>query len=334
MLNVGVIGLGVGARHVRAYERNPDCRVAAACDLSAGVLREFEAAHPGVRTTDRPEDILEDNGIQLVSIASYDDAHAAQVEAALARGKHVFVEKPLCLFPEEAARIRRLLKARPDLRLSSNLNLRTCPRFQKLKDRVAQGELGDLFYLEADYLWGRKEKITDGWRGRMNYYSLVLGASVHMVDLLLWLTGRRPVDVVAQGNRIATRGSGFRFDDFNVMLLRFDDGLAAKVMSSGGCVHPHFHRLRVYGTRETFIHDSTGAARITSSRPGDPSGAVEGDYPAREEKGRIIDSFVESILHPAAAAQVTGDEVFDAMSVCFAAIRALESGERVKIEYL
>ena len=40
------------------------------------------------------------------------------------------------------------------------------------------------------------------------------------------------------------------------------------------------------------------------------------------------------VLHPAAAAQVTGDEVFDAMSVCFAAIRALESGERVKIEYL
>ena len=193
--------------------------------------------------------------------------------------------------------------------------------------------MGDLFYLEADYLWGRKEKLTDGWRGRMDYYSLVLGASVHLVDLLLWLTGKKPVDVVSLGNRIALRPGGFRFDDFNVMLLRFEDGLVAKVMASGGCVHPHFHRLLAYGTRETFIHDLLGAGRLTSANPDIAPEEIEGDYPARNEKGNIINSFVASIVDPRQAPMVTEADVFNALNVCFAANESLEEGERVEIRY-
>ena len=325
--------MGVGMRHVQAYEQNPSCQVTAVCDISTEVLGEFRAGHPGIRAVSQPAEILDDEAIQLVSIASYDDAHAAQVERALSRGKHVFVEKPLCLFPGEAARIRCRLAEHPGLRLSSNLNLRTCPRFRGLKERLHRGELGDLFYLEADYLWGRKEKLTDGWRGRMDYYSLVLGASVHMVDLLLWLTGKKPVDVVSLGNRIALRPGGFRFDDFNVMLLRFEDGLVAKVMASGGCVHPHFHRLLAYGTRETFIHDLLGAGRLTSANPDIAPEEIEGDYPARNEKRNIIDSFVASIVDPRQASMVTEADVFNALNVCFAANESLEEGERVEIRY-
>lgn len=333
-LNVGVIGLGVGAHHVRAYERNPACCLKVVCDLSADVLDKFRATHPGVATTTEAGRVLADETIQLVSIASYDNDHAAQVEQALAHGKHVLVEKPICLLPEEAARIRQRLRENPKLRLSSNLNLRTCPRFITLKDRLAQGDLGRLFHLDADYLWGRKEKLTAGWRGRLDHYSIILGASVHMVDLVLWLTGRRPVDVMSCGNRIAIQDSACRADDFNVMILRFEDGLVAKVMSSGGCVHPHFHRLRAYGTRETFIHDTLASGRLTSAVPGVAPLEVAGDYPASDRKGEIIDSFVASILDGKCRAMVTEADVFDAMSVCFAAQEALARGERVTIRYL
>lgn len=333
-LNVGVIGLGVGYHHVRAYQQSSLCRVVAVCDQSEEMRRRFAEKHPDIPVVATATEILEDPKIHIVSVASYDDAHADQVERALRSGKHVFVEKPLCLHREEAVRIRSVLRENAGLRLSSNLNLRTCPRFAHLRERMGRSELGEIFYLEADYLWGRREKLTDGWRGRLPYYSIILGASIHMVDLLLWLVGRRPVEVVSMGNRIATAGTGFRFDDFNVMLIRWENGLVAKVMSSGGCVHPHFHRLWVYGTAETFIHDSLASGRVVSPDPARPPEVVEGDYPAREHKGRLILSFVESIAEPSHASLVSEEDVFNALSVCFAAIDSLQSGTVVRIEYL
>ena len=44
----------------------------------------------------------------------------------------------------------------------------------------------------CDYLYGRLQKITDDWRSRVADYSVMLGGGVHMVDLMLWLTGQRP----------------------------------------------------------------------------------------------------------------------------------------------
>ena len=54
---------------------------------------------------------------------------------------------------------------------------------------MAAGDLGRVYYMEADYNYGRIHKIVDGWRGAIDYYSVFLGGAVHMVDLLLWLTG-------------------------------------------------------------------------------------------------------------------------------------------------
>ncbi|MGH3051197.1 MAG: Gfo/Idh/MocA family protein, partial [Gaiellaceae bacterium] len=95
MLRVAVVGLGVGEAHAATYARLPDCELAALCDVDAARLGEVAAQHPGVRTTVDPDELLTDPEIDAVSIASYDDAHFAQVRTALAHGKHVFVEKPL-----------------------------------------------------------------------------------------------------------------------------------------------------------------------------------------------------------------------------------------------
>ena len=54
-----------------------------------------------------------------------------------------------------------------------------------MRELIAAGELGELFHLEGDYDYGRRHKLTDGWRGRIPYYSVVLGGAIHMVDLLL-----------------------------------------------------------------------------------------------------------------------------------------------------
>ena len=137
----------------------------AVSDIDPVRLAEVGARHPALRLEPDPDALLDDPGIDVVSIASYDDAHFAQVSRALRNGKHVFVEKPLCLDPDEARELHELRAAHPRLRMSSNLPLRLCPRFLAVRDALAAGRLGRIYYVEADYEYGRLWKLTEGWRG-------------------------------------------------------------------------------------------------------------------------------------------------------------------------
>ncbi|SVE23591.1 uncharacterized protein METZ01_LOCUS476445, partial [marine metagenome] len=95
----------VGESHIAGYESHPHCTVAKLCELSKEVLEEVGSRHQGKLLTTDPEDIICDPDIDIVSIASYDDCHKDQVITSLQNGKHVFVEKPLCLNSRELSSI-------------------------------------------------------------------------------------------------------------------------------------------------------------------------------------------------------------------------------------
>jgi predicted dehydrogenase len=330
-LRAGIIGLGVGQRHVDAYRRHPACEVAVLCDVAGDRLRAAAARHPDLDVVADPGAVLADPRINLVSIASWDDAHAGQVLEALDQGKHVFVEKPLCRTADEARRIRTALRARPDLRLSSNLVLRASPRFRLVRGMIAGGEFGDLFHLEGEYNYGRLHKLTHGWRGSQQDYSVVLGGAVHLVDLLLWLTGRRVTEVAAFGNGIAS-GSRFAGDDMVAALLRFEDGVTATLTANFGCVRPHGHGLVVCGTTATFVNDHPHG-RLYASRDADVAPQpVTAPHPGAG-KGDLIGSFVDHVLGTGPPA-VTADDVFAAMAVCLAIDEARRCGAVVPVEAL
>lgn len=324
-LRAAVIGLGVGEQHALAYEAHPDCALVAICDLDADRLATVAKRFPGVCTTTDAAELIASPEIDVVSIASYDDCHYEQAKAAIEASKHVFVEKPLCLRPEEADTLRALLRSRPELVLTSNLLLRTSPRFVQLKELIDAGRLGELFYVEGDYDYGRLHKVTDGWRGDLPYYSVVLGGGVHVVDLLLWLTGDRVVDVFAAGNKIASRGSKFRFNDLVVATLRFEGGLLGKVTTNFGCVMPHFHGLTVFGTEGTFVNGLEHATLFTASG----QERLDAAYPG-VGKGDLVHSFIDAVLGQGAPV-VTAAEVFATMDVCLAIEEAMRTESRVSV---
>ncbi|SMP82974.1 Predicted dehydrogenase [Desulfonatronum zhilinae] len=333
-IKAAVIGLGVGAHQARCLSTHPDCELAWLCDLDGDRLSALGAELPEARLTSLDQDVLSDPDIDLVCVASYDEAHHCQVVSALEHGKNVYVEKPMCLSREETLHIRSALRARPDLRLSSNLVLRTTPLFGRVRSAIQSQELGEVYHLEADYLWGRKEKIISGWRAEAGFYSIIHGAAVHMVDLLLWITGKRPVTVQALGSRIAAVGSKQRHNDFAVLLLGFADQTSAKISAHGGCVHPHFHALKVFGTRSTFLHETSGTVWIDSSDLAQPLRPEHDGYPAKQHRGQALISFVDALFKNKSQALVPQEDVFAAMSVCLAAEQAVQSGKIVDIEYL
>jgi predicted dehydrogenase len=271
----------------------------------------------------------------VISVASYDDAHYEQIRLALEHGKHEFAEKPLVLHENEAVEVARLLRQRTELRLSSNLPLRLSPRFIRVREQVAAGALGELFHLEGDYDYGRRHKLTDGWRGQIPYYSVMLGGGIHMVDLLMWIGDVRVVEVVAAaGNSIATAGSAFAHPSFVTTLLRTDAGPLIKINANLGCVARHFHAVRIYGTAGTFVNGLPDGALYRPAPPPEEAvvTAVNDPYPG-VAKGDLIESFVESIL-TGAEAQVTAQEAFASLSVCLAVERSLADGGPVAVEYL
>lgn len=331
-VRAGVIGLGVGERHILGYQAHPDCEVVAICDIDPDKLAEVAARHPGPRPLLDPAELLGDPTIDAVSICSYDDAHHGQIVAALEAGKHVFVEKPVCLLRSELDDIHARLAARPDLRFSSNLILRRAPRFVELRAMIAAGALGRVYQIEGDYNYGRLRKITEGWRGRLPDYSVTLGGGVHLIDLMMWLTGARVAEVAAFGARIATEGAGLPFDDTVTAALRFENGAIGKVSANFGCVYPHFHRLSVYGTEATFENDIGGGRLFTSRDPAEAPRVIDSPYPGAQ-KGDMLAAFVDAILGGRDEPEVPVVDVFAAMSVCLAIGDALHAGATRSVRY-
>lgn len=331
MLRVGVLGLGVGEQHVEAFRAHPDCQVVAVADPDEAKLAMAAQKWPDIARHAQPDTVIDDAAIDVVCVASPDDKHYAQIVRSLRAGKHVFAEKPLCLFEEHTQAIWQLLQGAPGLRLSSNTVLRRSPRFRDLRARIERGDLGDVYMVDADYNYGRLWKLTEGWRGGIKDYSVMLGGGVHVVDLAMWLTSRRIVEVHAFGSDIASRGSRFIGSDVIVATVKFEDGAVGKIAANFGCVEPHFHRLSVYGTQATF-ENARGAARLYRSRdPQDKPEELATAYPA-VAKGALIPSFVDAILRNGKA-DVDENEVFETMAVCHAIDRSLARGAPVKVSY-
>lgn len=330
ILKVGVIGLGVGERHVVAYQAEPDVVVRAVCDIDPAKLAEVgDRCGIGLRHTDYRR-ITEDPEIDVVSICSFDDAHAEQALSAFRNGKHVMVEKPVVLHRRDAER---LLRAQQDSGrlLTSNLILRRSPRFLNLKRRMDAGDFGEIVSIEGDYLHDILWKITEGWRGRMDFYSVVYGGGVHLIDLMRWLLGQEVVEVCAMGNRIFSRDSAYRYDDTIAALLRFERGTLGKSMTSLGARRTKFHGLNVYGTRMSFVNDLPHAKFFTGDRLEDEF-MDETPYPAIE-KGDLLPGFLAAI-RSGGEPPVGVQDVFRVMDVCFAVHDATLTNSTVKVAYM
>jgi predicted dehydrogenase len=328
-LKVGVIGLGVGAQHLAGFDGDDRCEVVAVCDLDARRLEDV--SRPGLATTTDAGELLGDPELDIVSIASYDDAHFAQALTALDHGKHVFVEKPLCRTSDELRALSRALDKRPDLVLASNLVLRAAPLYRFARDEVTRGALGTLYAFDGDYLYGRLHKISEGWRGDVDDYSVMLGGGVHVVDLMLWITGERPSRAAAVGNRISTEGTKFRYDDFVAATFEFPSGLVGRITANFGSVHAHQHVVRLFGTEATLIYDDAGPRLHRSRDPDVPVQRLDlAALPA--SKAELIPEFVQRVVEGDADRASTRHEL-DVVSACIAADRALAEGGAVDIEY-
>lgn len=331
-LGVAVIGLGIGEKHVWAYQKDSRCEVRWVLDHDTAKAKTL-ADETGAGVGSSYEAVLDDQDVQIISIASFDDDHASQITQALNAGKHIFVEKPLCQTLEQLKEIQKVWsRQNGKLKLASNLILRAARVYQWLEEKIQAGEFGEIYSFDGEYLYGRLHKITEGWRSEVENYSVIEGGGIHMIDLMLWLTGERPQSVVSMGNRISTEGTKFRYNDFVASTLQMESGLVSRIVANFGSVHRHQHIVRVYGTKGTFIYDDMGA-RVHWTRDEDKKAEMLSMSTLPADKGDLIPDFISAVLEDKDICEQT-QSAFDGLSISAACDRALQTQRLEIIDYL
>ncbi|MDF2922251.1 MAG: oxidoreductase [Paenibacillaceae bacterium] len=240
-LNIALIGAGsISGSHGQAYERNPHAVLAAVCDLNEERARQAAKRYGCRKVTTDYREIMADSDIDAVSVCTWNNAHAEISIAALQAGKHVLVEKPLCMSVEEALRVREAARA-SDRVLQVGFVRRYDPNAQMLKRFADAGEFGDIYYAKASSI--RRLGNPGGWFSDIarSGGGPLIDIGVHVIDLSWYMMGKpKPVSVSANvyrklGNRSNVRGLTFyRAADYNADLNTVEDMANALIRFENG----------------------------------------------------------------------------------------------------
>lgn len=274
MLRVGIAGLGYwGSNIARNLDALPGCELAWCCDTDRERRERLRASFPAARFTADLAEVLADENVVAVAVATPVPTHAALAELILSAGRHCFVEKPLACDVASAERLVDLAAERDRLLMVGHL-LAYHPALVALKELCEAGELGEIRYIYSQRLnLGRLRADENAlWS---------LGA--HDVSAILALTGELPVQVSARGESYVREG----VEDVVFAHLGFPAGLAAHVHVSW--LDPRKERrLTVVGSRRMATFDDMEPERTLTvyDKGFDPDAAVEGDYVARSGEQR------------------------------------------------
>ena len=289
---IGVIGLGVGAFHLQNSLAYKNCKVKYICDTNQKKLSYYKKKFRIQNATINFDEVVNDNEVNVIIIASNDDDHYYQVIKSLKNNKHVFIEKPMCLSLKDLEHIIEIKKKKPKLFISSNLVLRTHPFFKNLIKN--KKKLKNIYYLEGDYNYGRLDKLTSGWRGKIKNYSVILGGGIHLLDLILKIKKKKVKEIFTMSNKMITKKYKNKVDDFAVSLLKFEDHSIAKISSNFSSPTDHHHIFNLYSQSNSFSYKRDKSEKCFREKDNKKMIEVKYDY-NNKIKAEMLKNFLKTV---------------------------------------
>ncbi len=252
-INVGVVGLGQGRAHARAFQALDGSRVLAVCDLDRRLAEEVARELEVPRVYGDLEPALADRDLDLVVVATPDHLHGRHAIAALEAGKHVLSEIPMAPTIAECERIVALTRT-SGLKYQMGNQVRYAHCLQDARRLVAEGAFGEIFYGEGEYLHHMDDVMRRHddrhWRvDRAEPQTTLLGGGPHAIDTLRWLMGVRFTSAQAfHADHVSRWGTLHT----TAALFKTDTGGVAKVTVSYGMARPYCLYYSVYGTEGSF----------------------------------------------------------------------------------
>jgi len=199
-LGIGIVGCGRAAAelHLPALARTPIATATAAFDLDRVTLTQVAERYSIPRRHASVDDLLADPAVAAVIVCTPPATHAEIALAAVAAGKHVLVEKPLALLPEDAERMAAAERMIGTV-TAVGLNLRCHRLVEEARGIIASGALGPISLLRTTWLASAAHggPLPDWRRQRSVGGGVVYEFGTHHVDLWRYLLGDEISDVTA-----------------------------------------------------------------------------------------------------------------------------------------
>ena len=346
-LKVGIIGSGgISRSHLRGYRALGDrVKVVACCDIDGEKAKRYAEEYGLAHAYDNCYDMLKNEDLDLVSVTTWNSAHAECTIAALNAGCHVICEKPMAMNAAEAEAMRDAAEKNGRL-LMLGFVRRHGNDAAAAREMVQNGDLGEVYYAKATYL--RRCGFPGGWFGDKSRSGggPLIDLGVHVIDLVRYVMGNpKPVSVYGAtfdklGARDHIKTDGwvsetktdkpiFNVEDLAVAMIRFDNGALLSVETSF-----NLNTKNPSGDVELF-----GSKAGLTFTPFELHGEFDGrlaDFTIHGDNGfnfdrdfnREIKNFVDSVTGDAKPLAVAEDGV-QLMRILDAVYRSAETGETV-----
>ena len=239
MKRIGVVGLGYwGPNLARNFDELGS--LAALCDLEGGLRERYADRYPHARVLADYDELLADESVDGIVVATPVPTHHALAKRALEAGKSVLVEKPPALHAAEMEELV-ALAASSSLVLMPGHLLLYHPGVRKVKELVETGGLGEVLCV-----YGNRQNLGKIRKDENALWSL----GVHDLSVVLYLLDEEPAEAIAHGRDFLNPG----VEDVVFCYLRFPSGRIAHLHLSW--LDPHkMRRITVVGREKMVVFD-------------------------------------------------------------------------------
>lgn len=239
-LRLGVIGCG----NMCKAHLNPTCgkadtisedlkpyaakiKVHALADANKQKAEAFREAFGGEYATDDPQKVFNDKNVDFVIIATWHDTHAPLSLAALDAGKHIVIEKPMCMTEKECDDIVAAVE-RTGMKFMPAFRCRFAKGARDVKREIPQPE-NTIAHARTSGIWPETSWAQDPIKGG----GQILSQGCHIVDLMFFLAGSEPESVYATGG-VFHHNSPKVIDTINASIRYTNGSVGAFLGGDGG----------------------------------------------------------------------------------------------------
>jgi predicted dehydrogenase len=268
--NVGIIGYGwVATAHIPAINATTLGQVTAVYSSRELDSQELSNKYGGtIAAYDDLDAMLADPEIHVISVCSYPYDHAKQVIAAAKAGKHLIIEKPLCLSLKD---LRALQKAIEQAKVKTCVcfECRYSSQFMATKAVIDEGLLGKLHYGEVDYYHG-----IGPWYGQFRWNtrkdaggSSLLTAGCHALDALLLCMGDDVTEVTSYDTKSSNKiFAPYEYTTTSVTILKFKSGAVGKCAAVVDCLQPYYFHTHLVGSEGSLLDNKFHSMKLKTNK--------------------------------------------------------------------
>jgi UDP-N-acetyl-2-amino-2-deoxyglucuronate dehydrogenase len=330
VLGVGLVGLGFASNpHEMGYTDLPDlCRIAAMCDVKEDLARD-RAQVCGATAYTNYQELLNDPKVDVVDITTQHESHYEIAKAAIEKGKHVFVEKPICVRSQQGKELVQLAQ-QAGVRLGVAENTPFVKAYIEVEKLLEQGILGDIWFVRTMIAGESLMDLADPqhWLGTLPYGGVILDSSVHSFYLYKWLFGGA-LDTLGFASRFSNTKPA---EENGLVLGHLANGAEYELFTTvvGGI--PWMERVEIYGSKGGMIIDQLANPVLkyylgSSDMDGTVVGGVEFDPLAWKFNSMVaeVKDYVQALVEGRPSRVEPMDAVF-----CVECVEAVERSVKVK----